>query len=84
MGLGGLQLHRKCFIGSVLDRGHSGVEYDGSMYIFAGYDGNYRRLCKQTWDMVESQYLRIVDMQDRADMGSTSVGIILRPLPKSY
>mmetsp|Transcript_19645 Transcript_19645/g.55240 ORF Transcript_19645/g.55240 Transcript_19645/m.55240 type:complete len:511 (+) Transcript_19645:290-1822(+) len=21
---------------------HSGVEYDGSMYIFAGYDGNYR------------------------------------------
>mmetsp|Transcript_35701 Transcript_35701/g.83574 ORF Transcript_35701/g.83574 Transcript_35701/m.83574 type:complete len:506 (+) Transcript_35701:364-1881(+) len=21
---------------------HSGVEYDGSMYVFAGYDGNYR------------------------------------------
>lgn len=24
---------------------HSGVEYDGSMYVFAGYDGNYRNLC---------------------------------------
>lgn len=27
---------------SPLSQGHSGVEYDGSMYIFAGYDGNYR------------------------------------------
>ena len=25
-----------------MSKGHSGVEYDGSMYIFAGYDGNYR------------------------------------------
>ena len=30
------------FLAPSLGPGHSGVEYDGSMYIFAGYDGNYR------------------------------------------
>eukprot|EP00928_Gymnodinium_smaydae_P008896 TRINITY_DN1327_c0_g2_i2.p1 TRINITY_DN1327_c0_g2~~TRINITY_DN1327_c0_g2_i2.p1 ORF type:complete len:504 (-),score=110.69 TRINITY_DN1327_c0_g2_i2:52-1563(-) len=37
---------------------HSGVEFDGSMYIFAGYDGNYRsdfhryHLSQQKWAIV--------------------------------
>lgn len=37
---------------------HSGIEYDGSMYIFAGYDGNYRsdfhRFCfvQRKWSIV--------------------------------